>query len=136
MFFRSGRCALARRTLLETNKFFGVFLNNFLDQIETSEFVKLRGRHCLPCGTSGSANDRVPLMFCGIEDQDQPVTPTSNRVLHRRTRDEKSKASDPRAFISISTMWAVVNAVGEMLKPRLKEVATDSGSAINQADVT
>ena len=136
MFFRLGRCALARRTLLETNKFFGVFLNNFLDQIETSEFVKLRGRHCLPWGMSGSANDRLPLRFCGIEDQDQRVTPTSNRALHRRTRDEKAKLSDPRALISISPIWAVANAVGEMLKPRLKEVATDSGSAINQADVT
>ena len=136
MFFRPDRCALVRRTLLETDKFLGVFLNRFLDQIETSEFVKLRGRHCLPWSTSGSANDRVPLMFCGIEDQDQPVTPTSNRALHRRTSNEKAKVSDPCAFIRISPLRAGVNAVGEMLKPRLKEVATDRGSAINQADVT
>jgi hypothetical protein len=136
MFFRPGRCALARRTLLETNKFFGVFLNNFLDQIKPCKFVKLRGRHCLPWGTSGSAKDRFLLKFCGIEDQDQPVTPTSNRALPRRASNEKAIVSNPRAFISISTMWAVVNAVGEMLKPRLKVVATDRGSAINQADVT
>lgn len=75
-------------------------------------------------------------MFCGIEDQDQRVTPTSNRALFRRTRDEKAKVSNPLAFISISPMWAVVHAVGEMLQSRLKELATDRGSAINQADVT
>ena len=39
------------------------------------------------------------------------------------------------AHLIDSPLRAGVNAVGEMLKPRLKEVATDNGSAVNRANV-